>query len=87
MKQKKSRNLLGQHFFLKIQILVTIKIQEIGTDHLGLVYSQTTFHTLYSTNILNVEYYVKKKHHAMDVNCVEVFSKQNVLVESVKKKH
>ena len=45
--QKKSRNLLvkqkitqplGGKNVLKIQILVTIKLQEIGTGHLGLVY-------------------------------------------------
>ena len=36
--QKKSRNLLGQKNVLTIQILVTIKIQEIGADHLGLVF-------------------------------------------------
>ena len=35
--KKKSRNLLGHKKVLRIHILVTIKIQEIGTDHLGLV--------------------------------------------------
>ena len=37
--QKKSCNFLGQKNVLKIHILVTIKLQEIGTDHLGLVSS------------------------------------------------
>ena len=40
---KKSRNLLGHKNVLRIQILVTIKIQEIGTDHLGLVLDKKWF--------------------------------------------
>ena len=49
LRKKKSRNLLvkqkitqplGGKNVLKIQILVTIKLQEIGTGHLGLVSSQ-----------------------------------------------
>jgi hypothetical protein len=35
--QQKITQPLGGKNVLKIQILVTIKIQEIGTDHLGLV--------------------------------------------------
>ena len=38
LEKKKSRNLLRHKNFLKTQILVTIKIQEISTDHLGLVF-------------------------------------------------